>query len=132
MSDSILDGTKKALSLAPEYDAFDQELIMHINSVFSTLNQLGVGPAAGFEIADATATWATFLLGNARFNFVKSYVYISVRLVFDPPQTAHLISALKEIKTEYEYRIHILRESGAWAPNPTPQIVGTLIDGGTS
>lgn len=123
MSDSILDSTKKALSIDAAYDVFDSDILMHINSVFSTLNQLGVGPVDGFEVLDSTITWEAFLLSNPRFNFVKSYMYLSVRLLFDPPTTSFLIAAYEKQKTEFEWRISTLRESGVW-------VVVTQLDGG--
>lgn len=129
MSDSILNGTKKALSIPEDYDVFDADIIMHINSVFSTLNQLGIGPVDGFEIEDADATWTSYLLSNPKFNFVKSYMYLSVRLLFDPPTTSYLIDALKDQKDQFEWRISVLREGGAWAAVP-----GSLadVDGGNA
>jgi hypothetical protein len=116
MSDSILTSTKKTLGLAEDYTAFDPEIIMHINSVFSTLTQLGVGPIEGFEIEDAEAEWSSFLLGNAPFNFVKTYMYLRVRMLFDPPSTSFHLTALKEQAQEHEWRISVLRENGTWVP----------------
>lgn len=116
MSDSILTTTKKALSLAEDYTAFDSDIIMHINTTFSTLNQLGVGPVGGFEIEDATPVWDDFLVGNSRFNFIKSYMYLKVRLLFDPPATSFHIEAMKNQISEFEWRISVLRESGIWIP----------------
>lgn len=123
MSDSILTGTKKALGIDENYTAFDPDIIMHINSVFSTLNQIGIGPVDGFEIEDATATWAGYLLENPRFNFIKSYVYLSVRLLFDPPATSFAIAALEKQKEEYEWRISVLREGGSWISD-APELDG--------
>jgi hypothetical protein len=85
MTDSILDSTKKILNLASDYTVFDQDIILHINSVFSTLNQLGVGPVAGFMIEDNTPVWSDFLEGDLRLNNVKTYMYLRVRMLFDPP-----------------------------------------------
>lgn len=109
--DSILDGTKKALGLAPDYDVFDPDIIMHINSVFSTLNQLGLGPEEGFRIENADATWDTFLGDNQQLNSVKTYVYLRVRLIFDPPTTSFVMEALKEQLREYEWRFNVYREN---------------------
>lgn len=111
MSDSILISTKKALDIPENYNVFDQNIIMHINGVFSTLNQLGLGPDEGFEIADATSTWSHFLGGNAKFNFVKTYMFLRVKLLFDPPGTSFLQDAIKEQIKELEVRINIEYEN---------------------
>lgn len=111
MSDSILSSTKRALSIPVDYSVFDADIVMHINSVFSTLNQMGVGPIDGFEIEDSTALWDQFLLGNARMNFIKTYMYLRVRLIFDPPTTSYLITAYENQKTELEWRISVQRET---------------------
>lgn len=107
---SILDSTKKSVGLSEDYDAFDPDLIMHINSVFFTLNQLGVGPAEGFAIDSASQEWDAFLGTDPRLNAVKSYVYIKVRLLFDPPATSFGISALEKQATEYEWRLNVYVE----------------------
>lgn len=114
MTDSILTSTKKMLGLDESYTAFDLDITMHINSVFSTLRQLGVGPTAGFMITDASSTWTEFLGGDSRYNSVKSYVYMKVRMMFDSPSTAHLVTALEKQITEMEWRINSERESTDW------------------
>lgn len=106
MSDSILISTKKALDIPENYNVFDQNIIMYINSVFSTLNQLGIGPEKGFEIADATTTWSHFLGGNAKFNSVKTYMFLRVKTLFDPPGTSFLLDAIKAQIQELEWRIN--------------------------
>lgn len=113
MSDSILISTKKALDIPESYDVFDANIIMYINSVFSTLNQLGIGPVAGYEIEDGTPTWTEYLGGNTRLNFVKSYMYLRVRMLFDPPGTSFLLDAIKSQIAELESRISIERETGS-------------------
>lgn len=132
MSSSILTDTKKALGIASVDTVFDPDITMHINSVFSTLKQYGVGPDDGFEIEDDGATWADFIGTNKAFNFVKSYIYLKVRLLFDPPATSYLISAFKEQAIEFEARISIEREQHEWVnPNPLPVNEDTVLDGGT-
>lgn len=111
MSDSILISTKKAVDIPENYNVFDQNIIMYINGVFSTLNQLGIGPDEGFEIADSTSTWSHFLGGNAKFNFVKTYMFLRVKMLFDPPGTSFLQDAIKEQIKELEVRINIEREN---------------------
>lgn len=111
MSDSILVSTKKALDIPENYGVFDQNIIMHINGVFSTLTQLGLGPDDGFAISDETSTWSNFLAGNAKFNFVKTYMYLRVRMLFDPPGTSFLGDSIKEQIKELEYRISVERDT---------------------
>lgn len=122
MSDSILASTKKALSVSPDYEVFDQDVIMHINSVFSTLHQLGVGPDAGFMIEDDSTTWDTFLQGDPRLNHIKTYVFLRVRLLFDPPTTAYLVEALKTQMQELEWRINVQREATKWTQPVLPPV----------
>lgn len=120
MAESILDSTKKALGAGAEYDVFDPDIIMHINSVFSILNQLGIGPEDGFMIEDDAATWDTFLMGDKRLNSVKTYVFLKVRLLFDPPPTAALVAAYEKQITELEVRLNLYREGEVWT---TPVVV---------
>ena len=110
MSNSILQSTKKNLGLAENYTVFDEDVIMHINSVFSTLNQLGIGPLEGFAITDESSVWEDFLT-DVRLNSVKSYVYLRVKLLFDPPTTSFVLEALKEQIKELEWRMQVYRDS---------------------
>jgi hypothetical protein len=135
--DSILDSVKKNLGLADDYDVFDPDIILFINSVFSTLNQLGLGPANGFMIEDDTATWDQFLGGDVRFNDVKTYIYLRVRLLFDPPQTGYLVEALDKQIKELEWRMNVRWEDENWEPaDPAPSIPDEedefVLDGGES
>lgn len=130
MYESILTGTKKNLGITEDYTAFDADIVMHINSVFSILNGVGLGPAEGFMISDKTAVWATFLGTDNRLNSVKTYVYLRVRMLFDPPTTSYLINALEAQYKEIEWRLSIQRESTAWV-DPDPVVLGdNLYDGG--
>lgn len=132
MSNSILTSVKRALDIVEADTVFDQPIIMHINSVFSTLKQYGVGPDDGFEIEDSTPTWDAFIGPNKAFNFVKSYMFLKVRLLFDPPGTSYLINAYKESAAEFEARISIERELRDWVnPNVGPELADVVIDGGT-
>jgi hypothetical protein len=127
MSDSILTSTKKILGIEEAYEAFDLDILTHINSVFSTLTQLGVGPAEGFMIEDKTATWDTFLGSDPRLNSVKSYVYLRVRLLFDPPQSSYAISALEKQAEEMAWRLNVQMEGTIWTdPDPDPVLVEEL------
>jgi hypothetical protein len=119
VDDSILTSTKKALGLAEDYTAFDPDIIMYINSVLSTLNQLGIGPNLGFMIEDKEALWDTFLGSDPRLNNIKSYVYLRVRMLFDPPQTGYHTTAMENQIKELEWRINVQREDEQWT-NPLP------------
>lgn len=110
MTDSILDSTKKMLQIDPTYTVFDIDIITHINSVFFTLSQLGVGPATGFSITDKEAHWVDFLGEAANLEAVKSYMYIQVRLLFDPPTTSFAIASMEKMASMYEWRLNIKAE----------------------
>ncbi|ADD81012.1 virion structural protein [Rhodococcus phage ReqiPoco6] len=108
--ESILTSTKKVLGIDAEYDAFDLDVKMHINSAFATLNQLGVGPEEGFMIEDETATWGDFIGVDKRLNSVPTYVYLKVRLAFDPPSTSFVIESQKKQLEELEWRLNVVVE----------------------
>lgn len=110
--DSILTSVKKMLGIAEEYDHFDADLIMHINSVLTILGQLGVGPAEGFFIEDDGAEWTDFVPDMFNLQFIKTYVYQKVKLLFDPPQSASAIEALNRSISELEWRINAQVDSG--------------------
>lgn len=123
MEQSILTSTKKILGIAEDYTVFDLDIITHINSAFSTLTQLGVGPATGFQIDDASEVWADFIEDDTDFqwNSVKSYVFLRVRQLFDPPATSYLISAQQKQIEELEWRLNTHREEAEWVdPDPNP------------
>jgi hypothetical protein len=124
METSILKSVKKNLGLDPAYTAFDEDVITHTNSAFSTLTQLGVGPDAGFRIENDEADWADFIADDDTFNLVKTYIYLKVRQVFDPPQTGYALTAMKEQIQELEWRLNTRREETDWAdPDPPEELV---------
>jgi hypothetical protein len=127
MDASILTSTKKILGIAEDYTAFDTDIITHINSVFSTLTQLGVGPEDGFMIEDSSSMWDDFYVDDNQFNAVRSYVYLRVRLLFDPPTTSYLIAAFDRQVAELEWRLNVHREEEDWVdpnpPNPWEEVV---------
>lgn len=125
MEQSILISTKKILGIAGDYDAFDLDVITHINSTFSTLTQLGVGPAGGFMIEDAEAKWEDFIdPADFQYNSVKSYVFLRVRQLFDPPSTSYLISAVERQISELEWRLNVHREETGWTdPDPDLRVI---------
>ncbi len=134
MTDSILNSTKKNLGLAADYTAFDPDITMHINGVLSTLNQLGIGPANGFSIEDADDLWVTFLGGEPRLNSVKTYVYLRVKLLFDPPTTSYLIEALNKQVAELEWRLTVLMDAIASeesSSEPTPSSLAAHVQSET-
>ena len=105
MNDSILTSIKKLLGITEEYEHFDQDIIIHINSVFMILNQLGVGPSNGFSITDKTAVWSDFISEGANLESVKSYIYLKVRLLFDPPTTSAVMESMNRMICELEFRL---------------------------
>lgn len=115
---SILDDIKKILGIDSEDTSFDTDILLHINSVFSTLTQLGIGPEDGFAIEDATSEWDDFIETDPKTNFLKTYIYLRVRLLFDPPQTSYLIDSMNKQLREFEWRLNTLREETEWV-DPT-------------
>lgn len=111
---SILKETKHVLGLGADYTPFDQDVIMHINSIFGILHQLGVGPEEPFYIEDDQATWASFIQGSTQINMVKTYMYLRVRLLFDPPTTSFAIKAMEDQIREFEFRLNVVREEVWW------------------
>lgn len=104
---SILTSVKKNLGIAESYTAFDHDIITHINSVCATLHQLGVGPSNGFMIDDASELWSEFIGSKTNINSVKSYMYVKVRLLFDPPATSFAITAMEKQAAEFEWRLEV-------------------------
>jgi hypothetical protein len=130
MEQSILTSTKKILGIAEDYTVFDLDIITHINSAFSTLTQLGVGPAVGFMINDATEEWSDFIVEDFQYNSVKSYVFLKVRQLFDPPQTSYLISAMEKQIQELEWRLNVHREETGWTdPDPVDYYIEDIQEG---
>src|SRR5690606_402498 len=110
MTDSILSTTKKALGIDDAYEAFDPDIKMAVNTVFGTLQQLGVGPEEGFAIEDKETKWSEYLGNDKNLNQVKSYMYMRVRLIFDPPQTSYLITSLEKQCREIEWRLQVYKD----------------------
>ncbi len=109
--ESILTSIKKLLGIAEEYTHFDADLIMHINSVFSILTQIGVGPAEGFSIKDESSVWSDFVPEKSKWELIKSYMYMKVKLLFDPPLNSAVIESANRIISELEWRILVAAES---------------------
>ncbi len=107
MDESILDTIKKMLGISAEYTNFDVDIIMHINTVLMILSQLGVGPSSGFRIDDNGAIWSDFIDEEDNLNAVTSYIYLKVRLLFDPPLNSAIIDSMNQTIKELEWRLNI-------------------------
>lgn len=107
---SILLSTKKNLGVAPDYTPFDQDILTHINGTFAIVNQIGVGPP-GYLIEDENDAWADLTLPDDQLGLLKTLIYLSVRLLFDPPSTSFHLDALKEQRDEFLTRLSYLREA---------------------
>lgn len=106
MNESILTSIKKLLGIPEEYEAFDQDLIIHINTMLTRLYQVGVG-VPNFSIVDKSATWDQFLIDESKYQQAKTYVYLRVRLLFDPPQSGSANEAIKEMMRELEWLLFV-------------------------
>lgn len=104
-TESILTSIKKLLGITEEYTHFDSDIIMHINSVLAILTQLGVGSADGFTISNDSSTWKDFMGEDKKFEFVKSYVHLKVKLLFDPPLSSAVMESMNRMISELEWRI---------------------------
>jgi len=108
---SILISIKKLLGIDKDYVQFDQDIIININSALMSLMQLGVGPQSGFKIHGEEETWNDFIGERIDLESVKTYIYLKVRLTFDPPQSSYLIENIKEQLKEIEWRLNFQVES---------------------
>lgn len=130
MESSILISTKKILGVAETYTVFDLDIITHINAAFVILHQLGLGQEDGFMIDDETYMWEDFLVPMTQLNLVKTYVYLKVSMLFDPPSTSFLIEAKTKQIEEYEWRLSTFREWGLDPVDPMtedPMIIEEVI-----
>ena len=112
--ESILTSVKKMLGIPEDYEHFDADIVMHINSVFMILTQLGVGPAERFTIMDEDAIWSDFIQDKKTIESVKSYMYLKVRLLFDPPLSSAVLDSMNRLISELEWRLNV-----AVDPDPT-------------
>lgn len=111
MENSILDSIKKLLGIGKEYDAFDPDIIIHINTAFNTLNQLGVGPEDSFTISDNKTQWNEYVSDTKTYEMVKTYIYLKVRLIFDPPLNSSILESMKQTINELEWRLNVQHEN---------------------
>lgn len=107
IEESILLSIKKLLGITKDEESFDTDIIIHINSVFTTLNQLGVGPESGYRITSSENKWSEFLQDYNQLESVKTYIYLKVKLVFDPPLNGSLMDSFKETIRELEWRLNV-------------------------
>jgi hypothetical protein len=125
MEQSILKSTKKVLQIGDDDASFDLDIMTHINSAFSDLHDLGVGPDEGFTIEDDTPVWDDFLSDTANKvmqNRAKTFIQLKVRLIFDPPATTFHLNAVQEQLKEVEWRLSVGREAVGWV-DPDPPVV---------
>ena len=111
MEESILTSIKLALGLPEEYDAFDSQVIMHINSALNVLTELGVGTNSGFKITGETETWGDFLDDPNLLELCKTTTYLRVRLMFDPPANSFVVTSIEKQLAEYDWRINIMMDN---------------------
>ena len=109
--ESILTSIKKLLGMTEDYTAYDDQIIIHVNSVFMILTQLGIGPEDGFAIKDKEAAWNDFVSDETKLELVKSYVYLKVKLLFDPPSNSSVIESINRQINEFEWRLNVKAES---------------------
>lgn len=111
LNESILNSIKKMLGPTEEYTHFDPDIIIHINSVFMILNQIGVGPDKAYSISDDKATWSDFMPEEELLHSVKSYIYLKVKMLFDPPSSSSIMQSMNEQIKELEWRLNVAAES---------------------
>ena len=107
MIESILQSVKEMIGVPGSVDSFDTELIIIINSIFSALEQIGVGPDNGFSIEDDTTLWNEYLDDSALLGFVKPYISLKTKLMFDPPTSTAIADAMNRQISEFEWRINV-------------------------
>src|SRR5436189_6236593 len=122
MEQSILKSTKKVLNIGPDDESFDLDIMTHINSAFSTLTDLGVGPETGFIIENEYVEWTAYLPDDGvKLSKVKTFVFLHSRLLFDPPTSGFHLTAIQEQLKEITWRLNVNRETMEWVdPTPAP------------
>lgn len=111
MEDSILNSVKELLGMTNDYKVFDRQIIIHINTILRILNQLGVGSST-FRVVDEKDVWSDFLLEQDDLDDVKDYVFLRVRILFDPPSVSSVLEAYKEMIRELEWRLNVAVDPG--------------------
>jgi hypothetical protein len=109
--ESILDSIKQLIGIQEDDTSFDLDIIIAINSILSVLTQIGVGPESGYQITGSSETWSDFMDEDPRMNSVKSYLYMRVKMLFDPPLTSSVSTAMSDAIKEFEWRLNVQAES---------------------
>jgi len=121
VENSVLISTRKVFGLAPDYTAFDTDLLTHINAALAILTQLGIGPPAGMMIEDDTTQWTDLgITPNALMNLCRTYVFLKLRIFFDPPPNKFHLQAVESTLTELEFRLHMFADSAEALPVVEP------------
>lgn len=120
MNESILTSVKKMLGLDTEYTVFDPDVIMHINSALSILHQVGASPSSGLTVSDNTTTWDELTLDVDHVNMVKTYIFLKVRLWFDPPTSSYALSSMEKQIEQLEWRLSLFERK--FNPNPEVEV----------
>lgn len=115
-TESILTSIKKMLGIEEDYEHFDPDILMHINTALNVLQQLKVGPAGGFIVTDKSQSWSDFVPDANRIQMVKTYVYMKVRMIFDPPTAGAIMDAFKAQAQELEWRLNVATDPGEASP----------------
>ena len=110
---SILNSIKKLLGIEQDYTHFDQDIILNINSVLMSLTQIGLGPSTGFIITGDTETWTDFLGERIDLESVKTFIYLKVRILFDPPSSSFVLDALERQASEMMWRLNVQIEGSS-------------------
>ena len=105
--DSILTTIKEMLGITEEYTHFDIDIIAHINTALSILSQIGVTKTKGFSIRDSWATWDSIINPGTDLEMIKTYIFMKVKLIFDPPQSSGAVESMKQLISEFEWRISV-------------------------
>ena len=111
-NDSILTSIKKLMGLTEEYDAFDQDILILINSIFFELEQIGVKAKEGFVLSDKTAVWSDYSDDDRLLNALKPYIYMKTKLTFDPPTSSGALDSMNRIIDRFEWRINLYSDTG--------------------
>lgn len=107
LDESIFNSIKSLLGPDASYDVFDQDILIHINTALSVLTQLGVGPVEGLIVSGPEQTWREFIGDDKTLQMVKTYIYMKVKMAFDPPANSSVLSAYQEVCKEYEWRLNV-------------------------
>ena len=108
MEESIFESIKALLGPDASYDVFDQDILIHINTAIATLTQLGVGPCGGFVVTGPDETWEEFIgTDKTELNMVRTYIYMKVKIAFDPPTNSSVLTAYQEACREFEWRLNV-------------------------